>query len=198
MQRSFNEAAGIPRGRRRGPRSPRHPHVGFNEAAGIPRGRHTLTEDDFVRGWASMRPRVFPAEDSNRENHDERLHLRFNEAAGIPRGRHGSSVTMGRSSSRFNEAAGIPRGRRAQRARDGRRRRASMRPRVFPAEDRCRRCSCGSSQTRFNEAAGIPRGRHGSRGTITTRGRSFNEAAGIPRGRRYTLVEDDVEPEELQ
>ena len=35
----------------------------FNEAAGIPRGRHPLlvTLDD--RAPASMRPRVFPAED---------------------------------------------------------------------------------------------------------------------------------------
>ena len=36
----------------------------FNEAAGIPRGRHRLTEQVPSNGAASMRPRVFPAEDS--------------------------------------------------------------------------------------------------------------------------------------
>jgi len=36
-----------------------------------------------------------------------------------------------------------------------------MRPRVFPAEDSCRRSSRGQGAGCFNEAAGIPRGRHG-------------------------------------
>ena len=35
----FNEAAGIPRGRRRGRRAHSPPRCRFNEAAGIPRGR---------------------------------------------------------------------------------------------------------------------------------------------------------------
>ena len=35
----FNEAAGIPRGRRREEPPTAHPRAGFNEAAGIPRGR---------------------------------------------------------------------------------------------------------------------------------------------------------------
>ena len=38
---------------------------------------------------ASMRPRVFPAEDSRNPARRLRLHPRFNEAAGIPRGRLG-------------------------------------------------------------------------------------------------------------
>ena len=37
----FNEAAGIPRGRRRGSRGRRACRQRFNEAAGIPRGRLT-------------------------------------------------------------------------------------------------------------------------------------------------------------
>ena len=58
-----------------------------------------------------MRPRVFPAEDS-----ENRLRPPMAERG-------------------FNEAAGIPRGRRHQGRRQSRRRAASMRPRVFPAED---------------------------------------------------------------
>ena len=38
----FNEAAGIPRGRRVAATGVLVPPAGFNEAAGIPRGRHTL------------------------------------------------------------------------------------------------------------------------------------------------------------
>ena len=60
----FNEAAGIPRGRPEpADRQPRHIHS-FNEAAGIPRGRpdrQSLPVQTLV--LASMRPRVFPAED---------------------------------------------------------------------------------------------------------------------------------------
>ena len=36
---------------------------GFNEAAGIPRGRRPGSENDYRARVASMRPRVFPAED---------------------------------------------------------------------------------------------------------------------------------------
>ena len=61
---------------------------------------------------ASMRPRVFPAED----------------------GPH--SVCRPTGCGCFNEAAGIPRGRRAGRGESGADAgAASMRPRVFPAED---------------------------------------------------------------
>ena len=60
---------------------------------------------------------------------------RFNEAAGIPRGRRlYGTLGLGRTSG-FNEAAGIPRGRPSRHAGSERRRHASMRPRVFPAED---------------------------------------------------------------
>ena len=38
--------------------------MSFNEAAGIPRGRHRLPADLYGRLRASMRPRVFPAEDA--------------------------------------------------------------------------------------------------------------------------------------
>ena len=41
--------------------------AGFNEAAGIPRGRRErLPVQYFSHSYASMRPRVFPAEDSRR------------------------------------------------------------------------------------------------------------------------------------
>ena len=109
----FNEAAGIPRGRlgkRRFRSWPRR--LGFNEAAGIPRGRPLYYEQRDMVVDASMRPRVFPAEDVPRASPCVAFLHRFNEAAGIPRGRH--------TLSEYDSAgAGV----------------ASMRPRVFPAED---------------------------------------------------------------
>ena len=155
----------------------------FNEAAGIPRGRQNAGRGRAARLLASMRPRVFPAEDGSMARHTDFDRARFNEAAGIPRGRPSRSrrkvagFELG-----FNEAAGIPRGRheRAMRAqmadpRASMRPRvfpaedpaavlnvqddvASMRPRVFPAEDKRRRLTW-PGRTCFNEAAGIPRGR---------------------------------------
>ena len=59
----------------------------------------------------------------------------FNEAAGIPRGRHGVCNVGAGVHLRFNEAAGIPRGRRVHSNYHYRSTNASMRPRVFPAED---------------------------------------------------------------
>ena len=59
----------------------------------------------------------------------------------------------------FNEAAGIPRGRPQHGFRHGPGQRASMRPRVFPAEDPHARWQPSSARCGFNEAAGIPRGR---------------------------------------
>ena len=44
-------------------RSRRGRWAGFNEAAGIPRGRREPSEDVVPVAVASMRPRVFPAED---------------------------------------------------------------------------------------------------------------------------------------
>ena len=84
-----------------------------------------------------MRPRVFPAEDLTLTSPADDRQPRFNEAAGIPRGRPPRMRRPSRPPpKRFNEAAGIPRGRPpgpqvvGPRLED-----ASMRPRVFPAED---------------------------------------------------------------
>ena len=90
-QIGFNEAAGIPRGR---PVGSLHLSAGqrcFNEAAGIPRGRLGMSVYNGLRiVTASMRPRVFPAEDLSRPAWLSRsCRARFNEAAGIPRGRPG-------------------------------------------------------------------------------------------------------------
>ena len=73
-----------------------------------------------------------------REIRPYRCWLRFNEAAGIPRGRlpHRLALLSRRQFS-FNEAAGIPRGRLEGLRLDHRLcQGASMRPRVFPAEDK--------------------------------------------------------------
>ena len=59
----------------------------FNEAAGIPRGRLVTAESPTLHGLASMRPRVFPAEDSATSFVSGTPTTSFNEAAGIPRGR---------------------------------------------------------------------------------------------------------------
>ena len=92
-----------------------HELVCFNEAAGIPRGRHAAD---------AARP-------------VQRLDAGFNEAAGIPRGRPRSVARGLPASRRFNEAAGIPRGRPEELIDDiCCELAASMRPRVFPAEDR--------------------------------------------------------------
>ena len=110
---SFNEAAGIPRGRLNGLDMVCLSRTSFNEAAGIPRGR----------------PRAGgPASTCSGG---------FNEAAGIPRGRPRVAVHAGIDHYvSFNEAAGIPRGRlRRGMERPTARTSASMRPRVFPAED---------------------------------------------------------------
>ena len=60
---------------------------------------------------ASMRPRVFPAEDDETTQSGYGGCPCFNEAAGIPRGRRTMTSGMESGASRFNEAAGIPRGR---------------------------------------------------------------------------------------
>ena len=49
-------------------------HDGFNEAAGIPRGRRRYGRSLQLGTAASMRPRVFPAEDMARNRrHGKRL-----------------------------------------------------------------------------------------------------------------------------
>ena len=182
----FNEAAGIPRGRPAPPGSRRTTPPGFNEAAGIPRGRPYRCK--APRGCAlraSMRPRVFPAEDAAGGGH----HQGEPESASMrPRvfpaedscGEQGAQDTTGASMRPrvfpaedrfarpahwsgcrgFNEAAGIPRGRLPLRVDTSKVSvLASMRPRVFPAEDTSLCCACRGVYTGFNEAAGIPRGR---------------------------------------
>ena len=67
----------------------------FNEAAGIPRGRRRLLLRAGGESHASMRPRVFPAEDELRRAIHHRGRGRFNEAAGIPRGRHFHETASG-------------------------------------------------------------------------------------------------------
>ena len=72
--------------------------LGFNEAAGIPRGRHSIAGTGRVGGEkASMRPRVFPAEDVRCFSSLLVASSRFNEAAGIPRGRLGHSTARMRT-----------------------------------------------------------------------------------------------------
>ena len=115
FSKGFNEAAGIPRGRRTWRRCLRRGVVGFNEAAGIPRGRHHVYVVAHTDRGASMRPRVFPAEDAEADAVLEAAARRFNEAAGIPRGRRLLCRCPCLATSGFNEAAGIPRGRRAAR-----------------------------------------------------------------------------------
>ena len=160
---------------------------------------------------ASMRPRVFPAEDRPSRESPCCSRVCFNEAAGIPRGRPrrgGERLVIITASMR---RAYSPRKTASVGAQDSGARRASMRPRVFPAEDligvalRLRRhvasmrprvfpadVTSRPGQQRqgssgFNEAAGIPRGRPSCPRPPWPTGRCFNEAAGIPRGRRASL-----------
>ena len=146
---SFNEAAGIPRGRRRS----RRPGAGRLHASMRP--RVFPAEDRRVSplragaSQASMRPRVFPAE-------DYRVYWRQTRAAQqasmrprvFPAEDISFRAVSGFARSRFNEAAGIPRGRlqespaAAPLADD-----ASMRPRVFPAEDAPREDSVPAATT---------------------------------------------------
>ena len=108
----FNEAAGIPRGRR--PRvsgSCRFARC-FNEAAGIPRGRRRRPELHPPARDASMRPRVFPAEDVLRARgvrlrREASMRPRVFPAEDVFNGTPHTAASVG-----FNEAAGIPRGRR--------------------------------------------------------------------------------------
>ena len=131
-------------------------------AAGIPpRKTRPVRRRGLGSAGASMRPRVFPAEDHPTVEGTAAAGTGFNEAAGIPRGRHGSWWEGRSLNQRFNEAAGIPRGRLCPQIRMASQlaRCASMRPRVFPAEDRRSPRLHSIHKDRFNEAAGIPRGR---------------------------------------
>ena len=107
----FNEAAGIPRGRRKDSTAlalrlaasmrPRvfpaedqcSPHRTCAETGASMRPRVFPAEDFHAvqhgprPGAASMRPRVFPAEDTRAGRAPLPMRFSFNEAAGIPRGR---------------------------------------------------------------------------------------------------------------
>ena len=134
----FNEAAGIPRGRRASHLMSASHSYSFNEAAGIPRGRHGS-------GCRTRRIRPPCFNEAAGIPRGRRRRLRrpssasgasFNEAAGIPRGRRDRGSPSRSSASCFNEAAGIPRGRLTYGVwMNGFGSPASMRPRVFPAED---------------------------------------------------------------
>ena len=140
------------------PRSERR----FNEAAGIPRGRRPdrRGEDRHLRR-ASMRPRVFPAEDP------AGWQLTRPEATASMRPRVFPAEDLAVADlclchlTSFNEAAGIPRGRLVPDGQVTLIKSASMRPRVFPAEDPARAGAASTDRSSFNEAAGIPRGRLG-------------------------------------
>ena len=71
----LNEAAGIPRGRHEKTYHQTRFWTRFNEAAGIPRGRLPIetVNSQFIE--ASMRPRVFPAEDAVAVRHEEPVHV---------------------------------------------------------------------------------------------------------------------------
>ena len=138
----FNEAAGIPRGRRSG-RARRS--VTVTGASMRPR---VFPAEDGQLGQlspglsASMRPRVFPAEDARAATSAEAQHGRFNEAAGIPRGRRPTRATFRRRPCASMRPRVFP----AEDDVDERQRRitkASMRPRVFPAEDERDRLTVG-------------------------------------------------------
>ena len=83
-----------------------------------------------------MRPRVFPAEDLQRQTDRAADH---EQASMRPRVFPAEDLTavgvVVTTTSRFNEAAGIPRGRLVLGEHLYLERCASMRPRVFPAED---------------------------------------------------------------
>ena len=136
------------------------PLTGFNEAAGIPRGRRPDGDPYGGVFRASMRPRVFPAEDvAGRPGPVSDLR-RFNEAAGIPRGRR-EDVRLRTLVCRASMRPRVfPAEDLRLRLRVDLPHPASMRPRVFPAEDGGKHGIRGRHAVRFNEAAGIPRGRH--------------------------------------
>ena len=108
----------------------------FNEAAGIPRGRRTTRSGYRQPDPASMRPRVFPAEDFFRR----RLRASVTTASMRPRvfpaedgfARGGQARLHLRASMRPRVFPAEDQHWSALRARETR---ASMRPRVFPAED---------------------------------------------------------------
>ena len=135
--------------------------AGFNEAAGIPRGRRNSMLMKINMLQASMRPRVFPAEDSIPS-----ISCPLVDAASMrPRvfpaedcDRVGGVVRLESASMRPRVFPAEDRHPAERDAGDGDLE-ASMRPRVFPAEDFTSAVDGLNSAIGFNEAAGIPRGR---------------------------------------
>ena len=112
------------------------PSSRFNEAAGIPRGRRMFAPVELADfAAASMRPRVFPAEDPGGFGWRCRGRLASMRPRVFPAEDAASRRWPAAHPGRFNEAAGIPRGRRLLRDQERAHLAASMRPRVFPAED---------------------------------------------------------------
>ena len=160
--RRFNEAAGIPRGRQWVLGFIMSFLGGFNEAAGIPRGRRT---GSCCAWWysspASMRPRVFPAEDMSYRKQGDEWYWASMRPRVFPAE---DPQVLATTAVRLLLASMRPRVFPAEDANEiveynCLTLEASMRPRVFPAED----TSCGALTREltlcFNEAAGIPRGR---------------------------------------
>ena len=108
----FNEAAGIPRGRRAESSANRPPTIRFNEAAGIPRGRQEGHRTVRSLQAASMRPRVFPAEDSPNALRRVRVNYASMRPRVFPAEDPEFSASPTPTVQSFNEAAGIPRRRR--------------------------------------------------------------------------------------
>ena len=103
----------------------------------FPAEDHAAARAHGHAGQASMRPRVFPAERPRAFSRPVAESLCFNEAAGIPRGRPILGYGFAPVQQGFNEAAGIPRGRHKEEVvSQASMPPASMRPRVFPAEDK--------------------------------------------------------------
>ena len=135
VSRSFNEAAAFHRG------EPASCAVGyarttsFNEAAAFHRGER----GDILQGdrdlAASMRQRLFTAENPRSRGHLGRIKCRFNEAAAFHRGEPSRAENMLRRARSFNEAAAFHRGELIGLARCPICGSASMRPRLFTAEN---------------------------------------------------------------
>ena len=97
-----------------------------------------LAEQNGLGSYASMRPRVFPAEDTLDKSTLESGNVASMRPRVFPAEDRWCGATRRRGCRcRFNEAAGIPRGRLVDLAAwvHAEVAEASMRPRVFPAED---------------------------------------------------------------
>ncbi len=133
--------------------------AGFNEAAALHRGkRHMSINVDQSRSS-------------------------FNEAAALHRGKPASLPSPTRSTRCFNEAAALHRGKLHGEPSWDQHERASMRPRLFTAENQqahqVRRSKVGC----FNEAAALHRGKQASLRWRMVGASSFNEAAALHRGK---------------